>query len=295
MEKKRLITFTILTAVVIITAAYFYYSIGNLQSKNLTEKGKIGVIVTVGPQAEFAKAVGGERVKVTVMVPPGADPHTYEPLPNQMKAVSDAKIYAEVGTGIEFELSWMDKIKSLNPQMKVLNCSTRIILLPSAEIGESSDPHVWVSPKNAKIMVENIYQGLVKIDPKNKEYYTKNRDEYLQKLDQLDKNITQTLDKKKNTIIMVYHPAWGYFCHDYGLKQISIESQGKEPTPKGIASLVDQARKENIKVIFVTPQFSTRSAQVIANEIGGRVVVVDDLNTNYLENMQKVADEFSQA
>jgi zinc transport system substrate-binding protein len=295
MEKKRLITITILTAVVIITAAYFYSSIGNLQSQNLTEKGKIGVIVTVGPQAEFVKAIGGERVKVTVMVPPGADPHTYEPLPNQMKAVSDARIYAEVGTGIEFELSWMDKIKSLNPQMKVLNSSYGIILLPSTEIGESSDPHVWVSPKNAKIMVENIYQGLVQIDPKNKEYYTKNKIGYMQKLDQLDRNITLTLAKKKNTIIMVYHPAWGYFCHDYGLNQISIETQGKEPTPKGIASLVDQAHKENIKVIFVTPQFSTRSAQVIANEIGGRVVVVDDLNTNYLENMQKVAEAFSQA
>jgi len=293
MEKKRLITIIIFTAVVIITAAYLYSSLGNLQSQSLTEKGKIGVIVTVGPQEEFVKNVGGERVKVTVMVPPGADPHTYEPLPTQMKAVSDAQIYAEVGSGIEFELSWMDKIRGLNPQIRVLNCSQGMILLPGTEIGESSDPHVWVSPKKAKIMVENIYQGLVQTDPRNKEYYTKNKNVYLQQLDQLDRNITQTLAKKRNNKIMVYHPAWGYFCHDYGLTQISIESQGKEPTPKGIASLIDQARKENIKIIFVTPQFSTRNAQVIANEIGGRVVVVDNLNENYLENMRKVAESFS--
>jgi zinc transport system substrate-binding protein len=292
-EKKRLITIIIFTAVVIITATYLYSSLSNLQS-NQTEKGKIGVMVTVGPQAEFVKKIGGEKVKVTVMVPPGADPHTYEPLPTQMKAVSDAQIYAEVGSGIEFELSWMDKIRALNPHMKVLNCSHGMVLLPGTEMGESSDPHVWVSPKKAKIMVENIYQGLVQTDPTNKGYYTINRNEYLQQLNQLDENITQTLAKKKNNIIMVYHPSWGYFCHDYNLTQISIESQGKEPTPQGIASLVDQARQKNIKIIFVTPQFSTRNAQVIANEIGGRVVVVDDLNKNYLENMRKVAEAFSQ-
>jgi zinc transport system substrate-binding protein len=294
MEKKGLITIIIFTAVFIITAAYLYSTLGSLQSDNLTENEKIGVVVTVGPQAEFVKKIGGEKVKVTVMVPPGADPHTYEPLPSQMEAVSDAKIYDEVGSGIEFELSWMDKIIGLNPHMKVVNCSQGIVFLPSSEQGESNDPHVWVSPKKAKIMVENIYQGLIQVDPANMNYYTKNRNEYFHQLDLLDEDITLTLAQKKNTKIMVYHPAWGYFCHDYSLQQIAIQSQGKEPTPQGIASLIDQARKENITVIFVSPQFSTSNAQVIANEIGGRVVVVDELNINYLENMRKVAEAFSQ-
>jgi zinc transport system substrate-binding protein len=294
MKKKGIVTIIILTAVVIITAAYLISTLDNFQSKNLTEKGKTGVVVTVGPQSEFVKRLGGERVKVTVMVPPGADPHTYEPLPSQMKAVSDAKIYYEVGSGIEFELSWMDKIRGVNPYMEVVNCSQGMVLLPSSVSGESYDPHVWVSPKKAKIMVENTYQGLVNVDPANKDYYTKNRNEYMQQLDQLDKNLTQTLALKKNTKIMVYHPAWGYFCHDYGLQQIAIQSQGKEPTPQGIASLIDLARKDNIKVIFVTPQYSASNAQVIANEIGARLVVVDDLNINYLENMKKVAEAFSQ-
>jgi zinc transport system substrate-binding protein len=111
-------------------------------------------------------------------------------------------------------------------------------------------------------------------------------------LDELDKNITQRLSGKNNTKIMVYHPAWAYFCKDYNLHQISIQQDGKEPTPQALASLVDTARRENIKVIFVSPEFSTSNAKVIANEIDGKVVVVDPLSKDYLKNMQKVAEAF---
>jgi len=293
MERKKILIILTLILFLILMAftIYFYTSAGN---SNGSSDGKIGVVVTVGPQEEFVKRVGGDRVNVTVMVPPGADPHTYEPLPSQMKQVQDAQIYFQVGSGIEFELTWMDKLTSMNSQMKVVNTSAGIQLIPNtAEAEEGSDPHVWVSPRNAKIMVENIYQTLVHEDPQNKDYYTKNRDEYLKELDDLDKNITQTMSGKNNTKIMVYHPAWAYFCKDYNLQQISIESQGKEPTPQGISNLVDQARKDNIKVIFVSPQFSTSNAQVIANEIGGKVVIADDLSENYLENMKKVAEAFA--
>jgi len=292
MERKKII-YIILTLILIsITFTVIYYFASNNSSGS--PDGKIGVVVTVGPQEEFVKRVGGDRVNVTVMVPSGADPHTYEPLPNQMKQVQDAQIYFQVGSGIEFELSWMDKIASMNPEMKLVNTSEGITLLPNtAEQEEGSDPHVWVSPKNAKIMVENIYQTLIQTDPENKDYYTENRDEYLKELDELDKNITQTLSGKNNTKIMVYHPAWAYFCKDYNLQQIAIESEGKEPTPQEIANLVDEARADNIKIIFVTPEFSTSNAEVIANEIGGKVVVVDPLDSNYLENMQKVAEAFA--
>jgi zinc transport system substrate-binding protein len=293
MERKKILIILagLLLIILIALTTYLYTSTGNSTG---SADGKIGVIVTVGPQEEFVKRVGGDRVNVTVMVPPGADPHTYEPLPNQMKQVQDAKIYFQVGSGIEFELTWMDKLTSMNSQMKVVNTSAGIQLIPNtAEQEAGSDPHVWVSPRNAKIMVENIYQTLVQEDPQNKDYYTKNRDEYLKELDDLDKNITQTMSGKNNTKIMVYHPAWAYFCKDYNLQQVAIEQAGKEPTPQNIAFLVDTARNESIKVIFVSPEFSTSNAQVIANEIGGKVVVVDPLSQNYLENMKKVADAFA--
>ncbi|NYB52978.1 MAG: zinc ABC transporter substrate-binding protein [Methanobacteriaceae archaeon] len=292
MERKAIYILFSLLILVLLGAIAIYILTGNGQSQS--NNGKIGVVVTVGPQKEFVEKVGGEKVNVTVLVPPGSDPHTYEPLPNQMKQVQNARIYFQVGSGIEFEVTWMDKLASINPQMKLVNTSNGIELIPNmAEHEEGSDPHVWVSPENAKIMVENIYRSLVEMDPQNKDYYTKNRDAYLGQLDELDKNITQKLSGKNNTKIMVYHPAWAYFCKDYNLKQISIESQGKEPTPQGIANLVDQARRENIKVIFISPQYSTSNAQVIANEIGGRVVIVDALSENYLENMKKVAESFA--
>ncbi|NMO09648.1 metal ABC transporter solute-binding protein, Zn/Mn family [Methanobacterium subterraneum] len=292
MERKKIIIISgFILILIILTVTYLYTSPGNNTG---SRDGKIGVVVTVGPQEEFVKRVGGDLVNVTVMVPPGADPHTYEPLPNQMKQVQEAQIYFQVGSGVEFELSWMGKLTSINPQMKWVNTSTGIQLIPNtAESEEGSDPHVWVSPRNAKVMVENIYQNLTLADPENKDYYTKNRDEYLNELDELDKNITQRLSGKNNTKIMVYHPAWAYFCKDYNLQQISIQQDGKEPTPQALASLVDTARRENIKVIFVSPEFSTSNAKVIANEIEGKVVVVDPLSKDYLKNMQKVAEAFA--
>ncbi len=294
MEKKVLYIF--LASLILLLCIGLYLFNNNYQdsnNKSQTSNDKIGVVVTVGPQEEFVKRVGGDRVNVMVMVPQGADPHTYEPLPNQMKQVQDAKIYFIVGSGIEFELAWMDKLTAINPQMEVVNTSQGIELLPNTEEHEGNDPHVWVSPKNAKIMVENIYTKLVEIDPENKDYYQKNRDEYLNKLDELDKNTTKILSNQKNRNIMVYHPSWAYFCRDYDLKQIPIESQGKEPTPQGIASLIDQARRDNIRVIFVSPQFSSSNAQVIAREIGGRVVVVNPLSNNYIKNMKTVAESFA--
>lgn len=245
--------------------------------------------------------VGGDKVKVTTMVPAGADAHTYEPLPEQLKEISNAKMYVQVGSGLEFETVWMDKLTEINKNMLVVNSSKGISFIPNEDIGEPChqhgeesqyDTHVWVSPRNAKIMVENIYQGLIQVDPANKDYYKANKDKYLQELDNLDKNITATLACVKNRKILVYHPAWGYFCRDYGLTQIAIEKDGKEPTPQGMASVIDQAKRENIKVVFISPQFSRKSAESVASEIGGQVVMIDYLDKNYIENMKKVAEAF---
>ena len=290
MNKKRLL---IVIIILIFTVAALYY-LYSLKTDSNGPKDKIEVIVSLGPQVEFVKAVGGDKVEVTLMVPPGADPHTYEPLPDQLNHVSKAQMYVEVGTPVEFELNYMDKLKSLNPSMLVVNSSRGIDLIPNiAENENSSDPHVWVSPKNAKIMVENIYQGLVQIDPNNTGYYTTNRDNYMVQLDELDANITKSLEGKENSQIIVYHPAWAYFCKDYNLHQIPIESEGKEPTSQEIAAVIDFARKNNVKVIFIEPQYSPKSAEVIASEINGKVLKIDDLAQNYIENLKNVTETFS--
>ncbi len=285
MKKRVLLPIGVLFVAICLIGAYIY-----ITSQTEKEIGKrIGVVVSILPQAEFVEKIGGDKVQVTVMVPPGASPHTYEPTPSQLKEVSRAKIYVKVGSGVEFELAWMDKIISVNEGMFVADCSRSIGLI---EKGRGVDPHIWLSPRNAKVMVENIYQGLIQIDPANQEYYVKNKEKYLQELDELDKEIIQALSGKKNKKIMVYHPAWAYFCRDYGLEQIPIEKEGKEPTPQGVASLIKQAKENNIRVIFASPQFSTKSAETIAKEIGGEVVLISPLEKNYLENMRKIAEAF---
>jgi zinc transport system substrate-binding protein len=237
-------------------------------------------------------------------VPPGADPHTYELTPSQMMKVSKAKMYAKVGSGVEFELAWMDKIIEQNKAMLVTDCSKGIQMREMEEYyhdedtGEhhrGEDPHIWLSPQNAKLMVGNICSGLVQVDPQNEAYYTRNRDEYLMKLDALDKDIQAGLSKVINRRFMVFHPAWGYFARDYNLEQIPIAIGGKEPSAKDIANLIQKAKELGIKIIFAEPQFNPRSAETIAKEIGGRVVFIDPLAEDYISNMRLVLDELVKA
>ena len=155
------------------------------------------------------------------------------------------------------------------------------------------DPHIWTSPVNAKVMVENIYQGLVETDPENEAYYAENRDAYLEELDALDARIREKLEGKEGRSFMVFHPSWGYFAAEYGLIMIPIEIEGKEPSVQDLARLISEAKEKGVKVIFVQAQFSTRSSEAIAEEIGGEVVVVDPLAKDYVSNMDEVSDIFA--
>jgi len=257
---------------------------------------KTGVAVTILPQQEFVARVGGDKVDITVMVPPGASPHTYEVTPAQMVQLSKAKAYFKVGSPIEFELAWLDKLLAQNKDMLVVDCSKGVNLIESDDPDETdTDPHIWTSPGNVKTMVQNICTGLSQVDPQNSQYYETNRDSYIQKLDELDAEINASLGDTGSRTFIVYHPAWGYFAHDYGLIQLGIEQEGKEPQAAYMARLINQARSQNIKVIFVSPEFDSRSAEAIAREIGGKVVIIDPLAGDYLDNMRKVASAFKEA
>ena len=269
----------------------------------IEETDKIGIAVSMPPQANFVENVGGEKVDITVMVPPGASPHTYEPTPNQMRALARAKMFAKVGSGVEFELVWMDKLAAANKKMLVVDCSKGVQLIEMAwghENGEEQhdhgamDPHIWMSPLNARIMVQNICDGLVQVDPDSKSYYENNRDIYLQALTNLDQDIKEGLSRVTNRRFMVYHPSFGYFAREYDLTMIPIEEEGKEPTAAGIAHLIEYARKHNIKVVFASPQFNPESAKVIAEAIDGRVVFIDPLDRDYIANLRIVLGKLIQ-
>jgi zinc transport system substrate-binding protein len=256
------------------------------------------VAVSLLPQAEFVEKVGGDKVKTVVIIPPGADPHTYEPSPRELGEVSEARMYVTVGVDMPFEKVWIDRFESINSGTLIVNSSDGIKLRELAEnengkTHEELDPHIWTSPANAKIMVENVYEGLAKIDPGNKTYYAQNRDAYLKELDALDARIREKLEGKKERNFMVYHPSWGYFAADYNLTMIPVEIEGKEPSAQDLAKLVDLAKEKQVKVIFVQPQFNKGSAQAVAEEIGGEVVPVDPLAKDYITNMDNVSDIFA--
>ncbi|MGB9844160.1 metal ABC transporter solute-binding protein, Zn/Mn family [Methanothermobacter tenebrarum] len=251
------------------------------KTEEASSEEKIVVAASIMPQKEFIEAVGGDKVKVIVMVPPGADPHTYEPQPGQLRELSKAKIYFQIGSGIEFEKTWMERLKELNPNMKIVNCSEGIKLM-------KEDPHVWTSPRNAIIIVKNIYKSLTEEDPIHKDYYAKNMEKYISQLKKLDEQFNQTLTGKQNKKILVYHPAWTYLCRDYNIEQITIEKEGKEPSPQALAKIIQEAKKNNIKIIIVSPQSNKQSAQTIADEINAKIVIIDPLAENYIENMQKM-------
>ncbi len=281
----------------------------------------ITVAVSVLPQAEFVEKVGGNKVKTVVIIPPGADPHTYEPSPRELGEVSKALMYVTLGVDMPFEKVWIDRFETINSGTLIVNSSNGIELkklaardhhegegeeeyageLEADHANESEegheemelDPHIWTSPSNAKIMVENIYEGLVEIDPGNETYYSENKDAYLKEVDALDARIREKLEGREERNFMVYHPSWGYFAADYNLTMIPVEIEGKEPSAQDLAKLVDLAKEKQVKVIFVQSQFNTRSAQAIAEEIGGEVVAVDPLAKDYIANMDKVSDIFA--
>ena len=259
---------------------------------------QVRVATTIIPLGEFVQAVGGDRVSVTVLVPPGADPHTFEPAPSQIQAVADADVYVENGAGLE---SWMGSILQVNPHMLVIDTSKGISLLTGTG-GEdtagginAADPHIWLTPRDAIIQVRNICDGLVQFDPSDKDYYINNRESFIKKLEDLDVYLNSTFAGTKEKKFIVLHPAWTYFARDYGLTQIAIEAEEKEPGPRYLAEVVDTAKANNITTVFVEPQYNPKSAEVIANEINGKVISIDDLAPNYIDNLRSVGEKIAQS
>ncbi|MDD5127080.1 MAG: zinc ABC transporter substrate-binding protein [Dehalococcoidales bacterium] len=247
---------------------------------------RLGVVVTLPPLADFVEKVGGDKVTVSIMVPPGANPHTYEPTPSQMVNVSKSQVYVKVGTGVEFELVWMDKILNQNRELVVIDCSDGVAL-------RNNDPHIWNSPVLAQNMVTNIAEGLARVDAPNSAYYRDNTTRYLRELDALDQAIQEKFAGYANRNFIVYHPAFGYLAADYRLTEIAIEQEGHETTPRGIQESIDLARQLNIRYIFVAEQFPTMQAEAIAREIGGEIVFLNSLPRDYIAGVRSVVDAIS--
>ncbi len=267
----------------------------------------VRVFVGVPPLQTFVERVGGEQVEVHSLVQPGQSPHTYEPTPRQVAALGSADLY--VGVGIPFETAQLPRIRAANPRLRVLDVREGIDLRRLEAHGETHshlgdaamaqaaemDPHVWTSPPLALRIAQGIRDALTEIDPGNARAYVANYDNFAVDLVRLDGDIRALLDPLTVRRFMVYHPSWGYFADTYGLMQVPIEKAGKEPGPRSLAALIDQARQEGVKVIFAQPQLAKKSAEQVAAAIGGRVVVIDPLAADYMASMRQAAREIAEA
>jgi zinc transport system substrate-binding protein len=257
------------------------------------------VSVTVAPQKYFLRKIAGNLVEVNVLVRSGADPHTYEPTPQQMVILSRSQLYFSVG--LEFENVWLPKFRSINPKLKFIAQDEAIPKLEmehdhNEEHGaehDSFDPHIWLSPPLVKIQVLNLLAGLVEEDPEHKDIYQKNYQRFQLEIDQLYLDLKRQFAGKRINFA-VFHPSWGYFAQAFGLRQIAIEVEGKNPKPQQLGEIIRELRQLKIGAIFVEPQFSRRSATVVVRAIKGEILVIDPLAEDWEKNLRKVADQLLQ-
>jgi len=265
------------------------------------------VYVSIVPQKYFVEKIGGALVNVSVMVKPGANPATYEPKPRQMVALSKTKIYFAIG--VPFEKVWLKKIAAANPKMRIVNIQEGITKIPMKTYHKHGgqhhkrtynnivkDPHIWLSPTLVKIQARNILNALVVMDQANKSVYEAGYKKFIIEIENIDAELKGIFTGKgEGAEFMVFHPSWGYFARAYGLKQIPVEIEGKDPKPADLQRLIIQAKKLGVKVIFVQPQFSATSASVIAQAIGGQIAFADPLALNWPDNLRQVAAKFKAA
>lgn len=292
----------------------------------------INVFVSIQPQAEFVEQVGGKHVNVNVLVQPGESPATYSPTTRQMIKLSRADVFFRIG--VPFEKALMPKIEKKFPKLKIVDLRDTLQLRRMITHHHHShhkdkaahyknhdhdehkthghndhethdhaqerrvgglDPHTWLDPDNVIKMLEVIARTLGEINAKHADVFQQNAKTFQQQLKTLDTKLAQTLEPLKGHKLFVFHPAYGYFADAYGLQQMAVEIEGKDPSARQLTRLIDKAKQENVKVIFVQPQFSQKSARVIASKLNAAVVPLDPLAKDYIANMEKIAEKVKEA
>jgi zinc transport system substrate-binding protein len=256
------------------------------------------ITVSILPQKYFVQAIAGDKYEVSVMIPPGGAPETYEPTARQMQILSESPIYLKIGH-IPFEEIWLKNIGEFNPLIKVYNLSQGIDLIRGGHSHEGEDeisgidPHIWSSPRNASIIAVNIYNALCEEDPDNKTYYNERLDNFLLLADSLDKKFQSEFARSREKTFIIFHPALAYLARDYGLLQISLEFEGKSPPPGHMKDIINIAHEKNIRKILIQKQFNVESAITIANEIGGDVVIIDPLDENWKDQIEYIVTQIA--
>jgi zinc transport system substrate-binding protein len=295
--KGRIRTFAIMKKYV--TTFLFLVALLSLVSckEKKVEVSKPQLTVSIIPQKHLVSFIAGNKFEVQAMLPPGSNHETYEPAPRDMEKIANSDFYFILGA-LDFELTWMERFTSSNPSMKVINTSEGIEML-SGHIHDTdddhgheqhgTDPHIWLSPSCMKIQAANICKALSEYDTLNADFYIGNLKKFNQLADSTDQRIREILSGSEGKSILIFHPALGYFVRDFNLTQISIEQEGKEPSPAYLGELVKMAKAKNIRSVFISKEFDTRNAEAIAREINAKIVVFDPMAENWAENMLNLA------
>lgn len=264
-------------------------------SKTKKETEERIITVTIEPLRYFTEAIVGDKFTVISMVPKGVSPETYDPTPRQLVELGKSNIYFRIGH-IGFEIAWMDRLIQNNSHLQVFDTSRGVNFVRSAGHYHGDhfhaggiEPHIWNSAENARIISKNILDALLKIDRENEVFYKERYEALLKKIDDVDKSIQNILDEGADKAFMIYHPALTYYAREYSLHQISIEEEGKEPSASHLKELIEVSKFENVKVIFIQPEFDQRNAEMIAQQTGTKIIPINPLSYDWEKEMLHIA------
>lgn len=264
------------------------------------------ISVSILPQQYFIEQLAGELVEVNVMIPPGASPATYEPTVSQLGKLDQSSVYMRIGY-IGFEQSWMDKLSSVNPHMKIVDLSRGVdIIMEDTGLEDDShghahdghshqgmDPHIWMSAINVRIIAENIHRELLLLFPEEEEYLIDRLNRFSGLVDSLHLAVSGRLQGMKSHTFMIYHPALTYYARDYGLEQIALEKGGKSPSPAHLKEITDQARENAVNKILIQSQFDVENAKILARETGSEIIQFDPLDLHWSDQMYYIAEQLN--
>lgn len=259
------------------------------------------VSVSILPQKYFVDQIAGNLLQVNVLVPPGSSPHNYSVLPSQMKDLSKSKAWLQVGL-LTLEDALKDKLADLNKNTTIVNCSEGIIPIAGTEhaeeghehaANEAFDPHIWLAPAEVKIMAKNTLNALKTGFPQHASTFEANYARFITRIDSISALIDQKLAPLRNRNILIFHPALAYYARQFGLTQIALELDGKEPSPRHMKEIVDLAHEQNIHVIFIQKEFDPAFAQQLSLEIDGKAVIIDPLDYNWEKQLMDITEKIA--
>jgi zinc transport system substrate-binding protein len=281
---------------------YLYFLILLLAAcQSKPKDGRELVSVSILPQKYFVDQIAGNLLQVNVLVPPGSSPHNYSILPSQMKDLAKSKAWLQIGL-LTFEDALKDKLADINKNLSIVNCSEGITPIAGSECeeeghehaaNEAFDPHVWLAPAESKIIARNTLNALKVGLPQYATTFESNYIRFIARIDSVSVVIDQKLAPLKNRNILIFHPALAYYARQFGLKQIAMELDGKEPSPRHMKEIVDLAHEQHIHVIFIQKEFDAAFAQQLSSEIEGKVVIIDPLDYNWEKQLIDITEKIA--